>query len=98
MRKAKWAEAKERGDVSVLPEARRKIRGITMIYRGTVVRYDERKQWGFIQGSSVDIFFHRANCANDFQPTLGASVTYEIGKPFTIGKPDQAIDVRGVQS
>ncbi len=69
-----------------------------MIYRGTVVRYDERKQWGFIQGSSVDIFFHRANCANDFQPTLGASVTYEIGKPFTIGKPDQAIDVRGVQS
>ncbi len=69
-----------------------------MRYDGVIVRYDERKQWGFIQGSSVDIFFHKANCAKDFQPTLGASVTYEIGKPFSLGKPQQAVDVRGVES
>jgi cold shock CspA family protein len=70
-----------------------------MTYRGIVVRYDERKQWGFIQGNSgEEIFFHRANCVSGFQPQLGTGVEYEIGKPFTIGKPDQAIDVREVVS
>jgi cold shock CspA family protein len=82
-----------------LPEGEAQIRGITMIYRGLVVRYDERKQWGFIQGNSgEEIFFHRANCVSGFQPQLGVDVEYEIGKPFSLGKKDQAVDVRGVQS
>ena len=70
-----------------------------MSYQGIVIQYDQRKQWGFIRAVSGDeIFFHRSNCVSGFQPELGADVEYEIGKPFTLGKPNQAIDVRGVQS
>ena len=65
-------------------------------FEGMIVQYDERKSWGFIQGSSHShIFFHRSNCSPGFQPELGVNVTYVIGKPFNLGKPEQAIDVRG---
>ena len=66
-----------------------------MRYQGIVVQYDQTKRWGFIRGSSVDIFFHRSNC--NFKPELGAAVEYEIGKPFTLGKSPQAVDVRESQ-
>ena len=81
-----------------LPEAKAKT-GATMFY-GKIVSYCERKQWGFIQGNSEQqrIFFHRANCVQGFQPQLGDDIEYEIGKPFTLGKPEQAVDVRGTNS
>ena len=69
-----------------------------MIYRGIVVSYDQRKRWGFIQGSSGEIFFHWANCVSGFQPELGANVEYEIGKPFSLGKKDQAVNITPVES
>lgn len=66
-----------------------------MRYQGIIIQYDQVKRWGFIQGSSGDIFFHCSNC--NFEPELGAAVEYEIGKPFTLGKKPQAVVVRESQ-
>ena len=69
------------------------------MFYGKIVSYCERKQWGFIQGNYSEqqrIFFHRANC--ECQPRLGDDVEYQIGKPFTLGKPEQAVNVRLAES
>jgi hypothetical protein len=70
-----------------------------MIHQGVIEMYHPRKQWGFVRESDgAKWFFHRDNCVSGFQPELGVVVEFLIGPPFVLGKPDQAIDVRGVQS
>jgi hypothetical protein len=73
-------------------------RKIKMIHSGIVSKYCEVRQYGYIQDKDgVEIFFHRANCVRGFVPELGVAVEYKIGKPFRLGKPDQAVEVNGVQ-
>ncbi len=68
-------------------------------HRGIVATYHRTKQWGFLrEKDGTQWFFHLDNCVSGFQSQIGVSVEFLIGPPFTIGKPDQAIDVRGVQS
>lgn len=71
---------------------------MTMVHTGTVVVFQEKKRWGFIEESDGSRwFFHTDNAEKGFQPRLGVFVTFQIGPPLTLGKPDQAVDVRGVQ-
>jgi hypothetical protein len=69
-----------------------------MIHTGMVVAFQERKRWGFIEESDGSRwFFHTDNAEKGFQVRLGVYVTFEIGPPLTLGKPDQAIDVRPLE-
>ena len=71
-------------------------------HQGIVVQFNPRKQWGFIQGiNGIKYFFHLDNCPKGFAPTLGMHVEYVVGPSWSLGKPDQALDVcaaLGVQS
>jgi cold shock CspA family protein len=70
-----------------------------MSHQGIVVMYHPSKHWGFVKESDGNQwFFHLDNCAPDFQPQLGAAVEFEVGPPICLGKKDQAVGVRGVQS
>lgn len=62
---------------------------------GTISGYDERKRYGYIQyaGSTEEIYFHISNCMTGFKPALGVEVEFQLGKPFKMGKPEQAVDV-----
>jgi cold shock CspA family protein len=70
-----------------------------MFHQGMVVMYHQSKHWGFVRGNDgTEWFFHLDNCASGFQPRLGTAVEYEIGPPLALGKRDQAVNVRRVQS
>jgi cold shock CspA family protein len=70
-----------------------------MTHQGIVVLYNQAKGWGFIkEDSGEEWFFHTSNTAPSFVPQLKARVEFEIGQPLSIGKKDQAVNVRGVQS
>jgi cold shock CspA family protein len=65
-----------------------------MIHKGTVVTFQERKRWGFIEESDGSRwFFHTDNADKGFHPRLGIAVEFLIGPPLSLGKPDQAVDV-----
>ena len=65
---------------------------------GIIIGYDERKRYGYIQyaDSVNEVYFHASNCVKGFKPDLGVEVEFQLGKPFKMGKPDQAINVRPV--
>jgi cold shock CspA family protein len=70
-----------------------------MVHQGIVVMYHQTKHWGFVkEESGAEWFFHLDNCASGFQPQLGAAVDFEIAPPISLGKKDQAVDVRPVGS
>jgi cold shock CspA family protein len=64
------------------------------IHQGIVEQFNPRKQWGFVRDiDGTKFFFHLDNCAKGFTPRLGMDVEYVVGPAFTLGKPDQALDV-----
>jgi len=66
-----------------------------MTYEGTIVMYHSTKFWGFVRGNDGgEWFFHLDNCASGFEPQLSASIEFEIGPPISLGKKDQAVNVR----
>lgn len=70
-----------------------------MHLQGVIEMYNPRKQWGFVrENNGAKWFFHRDNCTPGFQPRLGLTVEFKISPPFSIGKSDQATDMREVQS
>jgi hypothetical protein len=64
---------------------------------GTIVAYDHKKLWGFIEdGNGVQWFFHKSNSPH-FIPRLGAVVDFQTAAPFKLGRPDQAVNLRLVE-
>jgi cold shock CspA family protein len=69
-----------------------------MTHQGKVILYNRAKAWGFIrEDSGAEWFFHTANTVPEFVPQLGVAVEFEVGPPLSIGKKEQAVNVRGVQ-
>lgn len=54
--------------------------------------------FGFIQSDNKRYFFHvnSFKTKGDFIP-LGARVEFELGEPFQLGRPKQAINVRVIE-
>lgn len=70
-----------------------------MNHRGTIIRYNQQKRWGFVtEDGGGDYFVHQNNAVPNFELKLGLRVEFEIGEPFSIGKKVQAINVRPVGS
>jgi len=68
-------------------------------HQGMIVMYHQLKHWGFVrENEGTEWFFHLDNCASGFLPQLSAVVEFEIAPPISLGKKDQAVNVRGVQS
>ncbi len=71
------------------------------IHKGIITLYHRNKGWGFItassEGCSEEWFFHVDNCPG-YVPKLGDPVTFEIAPPISLGKKDQAVDVRPIES
>jgi cold shock CspA family protein len=68
-------------------------------HEGIITLYNHAKAWGFITESSGEAwFFHFSNCWPEYLPTLGDAVEFKIAPPISLGKKDQAIDVRLVGS
>ena len=64
---------------------------------GIIVAFDVRKGWGFVESNTRKIFFHIAN-SPELYATLGMAVEFELAPPFKLGQPDQAVNLREVQS
>jgi cold shock CspA family protein len=71
-------------------------------HQGIITLYHQKKGWGFITESSgeesEEWFFHVDNCWPGYSPQLGDGVEFKIAPPISIGKKDQAIDVRLIGS
>lgn len=66
-----------------------------MVHQGMVVLFHPTKHWGFIrENDGTEWFFHQSNAIRYYVPKLEDIVQFEIGPPLTIGKKDQAINVR----
>jgi cold shock CspA family protein len=65
-------------------------------HQGTIVLWNPTKAWGFIRRDhdSERIFYHRDNVIPGFIPSLALRVEFEMAPPLSIGKKDQAINVR----
>ena len=69
------------------------------MHQGIVEQYHPRRQFGFVRDlDGAKYFFHLDNCAKGFKPELGMQVEYTVGAAYTLGKPDQALDVKAVKS
>jgi cold shock CspA family protein len=68
-------------------------------HQGIITLYHLKKGWGFIKENSGETwFFHVDNCWPGYSPQLGEAVEFKIAPPISLGKKDQAIDVRLVGS
>ena len=67
-----------------------------MTHQGIITLYNRAKAWGFITENSAgeSRFFHYSNCVPGFSPQLGDAVAFEIAPPISLGKKDQAVNVR----
>jgi cold shock CspA family protein len=65
-------------------------------HQGIITLYHTKKGWGFITEGSQEWFFHVDNCWPGYKPQLGDAVEFLIAPPISLGKNDQAIDVRTV--
>jgi cold shock CspA family protein len=67
-------------------------------HEGIITLYHRSKGWGFITEKSGDVwFFHVDNCRPGYIPQLADAVEFLIGPPISIGKNDQAVDVKEVE-
>jgi cold shock CspA family protein len=70
-----------------------------MTQQGTVVMYHSKMHWGFVkEKDGAEWFFHLDNCWPGYSPKLEDAVEYKIGPPISVGKRNQAVEVRPVSS
>lgn len=60
---------------------------------GIVDVYVYTRKFGFIQSDNKRYFFHVTSFTSG-GPTLGARVEFDLGEPFQLGRPKQAINIR----
>lgn len=66
------------------------------IIKQGIITVLSRGSWGFVETSAGEsYFYHLRNCLN-FEPVLGAAVTFEVAPPFRIGRPDQAVNLKNI--
>jgi len=54
--------------------------------QGTIKKWMEDKNYGFINASDWEFFFHISGCVEWYQPREGDSVTFVIGANDRTGK------------
>jgi cold shock CspA family protein len=70
-----------------------------MTHQGHVVMYHPTKNWGFVkEKDGAEWFFHLDNCWPGYSPKLEDEVEFKIAPPISVGKRNQAADVRPIGS
>lgn len=63
---------------------------------GIIETFLYTRGFGYIQSGTARYFFHVNNFKNG-KAALGARVEFELGEPFKLGMPKQAINVRVIE-
>lgn len=67
--------------------------------KGHITALTRKGTWGYVEDESgKEIFFHIANCSKNFKPEIGRVVEYELTRAFRVGQPDQAVNLRYVET
>lgn len=66
--------------------------------KGIITAYNAVKCWGFIKDENGNRQFFHADNSPDLKPELGIAVEFELGPPFRLGQPDQAVNLRRLEN
>ncbi|MDP2646310.1 MAG: cold shock domain-containing protein [Desulfobacterales bacterium] len=68
--------------------------GVRVFNCGPILSFNPEKQFGFINGTKSNVFFHMSNLSYDFRFHVGMDVSYEIA--FLENDRIQAVNIKPI--